>query len=121
MSARHRILAAACALGAGLLATAAPAQPESAASRGALLYETHCGACHTAQVHWRERRLVQDWPSLTHQVWRWQGNANLGWTEADIESVARHLNRVYYKLPEPGGPPARGEGPATGPAGSGSG
>lgn len=109
MSIPHRMIAAACA---GLLATVALAQPGGDAPRGALLYETHCVACHTAQVHWRERRLVHDWPSLTHQVWRWQGNANLGWGDADIEAVARYLNRVYYKMPEPGGPPARSQRPA---------
>ena len=95
-------------------ATPAPVPPlaqrdDAAGSpRGALLYETHCSACHTAQVHWRERSLVSDWQSLTHQVWRWQSNANLDWSAADIDAVARYLNRVYYKLPAPVGPPARG-------------
>ncbi|HEV2007734.1 MAG TPA: hypothetical protein VGQ88_03325 [Burkholderiales bacterium] len=27
--------------------------------RGKLLYETHCSACHTAQAHWRDQRIVK--------------------------------------------------------------
>lgn len=88
-----------------IAALAQPAQP-----RGALLYETHCGACHTTQVHWRERRLVTDWASLSHQVWRWQDNANLSWSPADVDAVARYLNARFYRMPEPAGADA-GSGP----------
>lgn len=120
-----RALSAACAVAAvgcarpdapGMRQATAPSAPQIAARdadgspRGALLYETHCSACHTTQVHWRERSLVSDWESLTHQVWRWQNNANLDWSASDIDEVARYLNRVYYKLPAPAGPPARGRG-----------
>jgi cytochrome c len=43
-----------------LLATSlAAAEP----SRGQLLYETHCIACHSTQVHWRDQHVVRDWPA----------------------------------------------------------
>ena len=30
---------------------------------------------------------------------RWQGNAGLGWSEDDIDEVARHLNERFYRFP----------------------
>ena len=67
-----------------------------AQSRGELLYSTHCGECHTTQIHWRDNRSVNDWGSLTFQVKRWQDTASLGWTSDDILSVSRYLNDTIY-------------------------
>ncbi len=77
-----------------------PAQPKPEESRGALLYTTHCVACHTTQMHWRADRLAYDWDSLQFQVRRWQGNAGLQWADADITEVARYLNQTIYKYPQ---------------------
>ncbi|MEO8302560.1 MAG: cytochrome c [Betaproteobacteria bacterium] len=71
-----------------------------AVSRGALLYETHCIACHDAQVHWREDRLATDWASLSAQVRRWQANTGLQWTDDDIAAVVRYLNTTIYRFPD---------------------
>lgn len=30
------------------------------AVRGELLYATHCIACHSDKVHWRDKKLVTD-------------------------------------------------------------
>jgi hypothetical protein len=70
--------------------------PSPPPSRGELLYANHCIACHTAQIHWRDKRQVTDWASLKAQVQRWQHLARLGWTETDIVDVARHLNATVY-------------------------
>ena len=78
----------------------AAAQPE-AISRGALLYATHCGACHDREMHWRRQRLVTDWPSLVAQVQRWQSTAQLGWSDDDVQEVARHLDATVYRLAQP--------------------
>ncbi len=78
--------------------TSAPASP----TRGELLYTTHCIACHSTQMHWRDKRLATDWPSLQAQVRRWQREAKLGWTEDDILEVTRHLNDRIYRY-EPSG------------------
>lgn len=43
-----------------------------------LLYETHCISCHSAQVHWRQNRLVKDWTTLRTQIDRWQTNIGQG-------------------------------------------
>jgi mono/diheme cytochrome c family protein len=81
-----------------VIAFAAQAQTPS---RGELLYTTHCGACHTTQMHWREKKLATNWDTLKAQVQRWQGVASLGWSEAEVEDVARYLNDTIYRYPEP--------------------
>lgn len=75
--------------------------PTREATRGELLYSTHCIACHTAQVHWREKKLATDWTSLQSEVRRWQGVLGLGWSNDDIGEVARYLNALYYRYPTP--------------------
>ena len=72
----------------GALALAPPAQAQS---RGELLYSTHCIACHTAQVHWRDKKRATDWDSLEKQVRRWQAAGMLQWNQDDIDEVTRQL------------------------------
>jgi len=79
-------------------AAPALAQPRDA-TRGELLYSTHCVACHTSEVHWREKRLVRDWSSLRAEVRRWQKLSGLGWGNDDVAAVARYLNALYYHFP----------------------
>lgn len=67
-----------------------------AQSRGELLYTTHCVACHTTAMHWRDKRSVKDWASLKLQVRRWQDAASLAWSESDILEVSRYLNDTVY-------------------------
>jgi mono/diheme cytochrome c family protein len=86
---------AACALPAAL------AQPAAQAAPGELLYSTHCIACHTTQIHWRQKKLATDWASLDAQVRRWAGNAGLGWSDEEIADVARYLNAVHYRFAAP--------------------
>ena len=88
---RRSILAALLVLSGGLAAADVP--PSRDVSRGELLYTTHCIACHTAQVHWRAKKLATDWPNLQSQVHRWQGIAGLGWSHEDVAEVARYLTR----------------------------
>jgi mono/diheme cytochrome c family protein len=86
---------AACALPAAL------AQPAVPAARGELLYSTHCIACHSREIHWRQKKLATDWASLMVQVRRWAGNGGLGWSEEEIGDVARYLNAVHYRFAAP--------------------
>lgn len=85
----------------GALMVAASARAQS---RGELLYSTHCIACHTAQVHWRDQRVATDWASLKSQVRRWQGVASLAWNEDDVLEVTRHLNDSIYRFERAPGP-----------------
>lgn len=78
----------------------APATTASAdAQRGQLLYEAACVECHSTQAHWRDKRLVRDWPGLVHQVTRWQAIAGQNWRREEVEDVAEYLDRRFYKLP----------------------
>jgi mono/diheme cytochrome c family protein len=77
------------------------AQGATQQSRGELLYSTHCIACHTQQIHWREQKLVTDWASLDGQVRRWARNAGLSWSDNDVAEVARYLNALHYRFAEP--------------------
>jgi mono/diheme cytochrome c family protein len=108
----RRTLNRLAAAGLSLTASSTMAQtvPTPEPSRGKLLYETHCIACHTTQMHWRDKRLVQDFAGLRAQVRGWQTRARLGWSGDDILEVARHLNRTIYRLPE--GKERRGAAPA---------
>jgi len=84
------------------VASCAGAQTAPDANRGELLYTTHCIACHSTQMHWRDKRLAVDWESLKAQVRRWQGNARLDWTEDDITDVTLYLNTSIYRYPQTG-------------------
>jgi mono/diheme cytochrome c family protein len=70
-------------------------------TRGGELYRAYCGACHTAQTHWREKRLVQSWDDLRYQVARWQRVAGQNWSREEIDDVAAYLNRIFYEVPCP--------------------
>lgn len=80
-------------------ATGAGAQPDAA--RGALLYENHCSACHTTQMHWRDARVATDWASLRALVRRWQAAAHLNWGDDEVDEVARYLNQRFYHFEPP--------------------
>ncbi len=82
-------------------AVGAHAQTAPVQTRGQLLYSTHCGTCHTVQMHWRTLNQARDWDSLKAQVRRWQNAAALAWSEDDITEVARHLNDTIYQFPRP--------------------
>lgn len=79
----------------------ADAQPMGDAARGELLCSTHCIACHSEKIHWRDKKLVTDWKSLRSEIDRWQGASWLGWDKEDIADVARYLNALYYHYPAP--------------------
>ena len=75
-------------------------------SRGELLYTTHCIACHTTEMHWRDNRSASNWVDLTAQVRRWQAAASLSWSASDILDVSRYLNDSIYHFEQTGDPAA---------------
>ena len=77
------------------------ARTKTDALRGELLYSTHCIGCHNAQLHWRDRKAANNWASLKAEVERWQRTSGLDWREEDVADVARYLNTLYYRFPEP--------------------
>ena len=90
------------------LLLALAAWPALAQSRGELLYTTHCVACHSVQMHWRDNKLAVDWPTLLAQVQQWQVAAQLAWGADDVDRVARYLNDSSYHFKAPSRPLARG-------------
>jgi mono/diheme cytochrome c family protein len=95
-----------CGIAIGLLGLAAgcaspPEQPAISAARGGDLYRENCNACHTAQMHWREKRLVRTWDDLRYQITRWQKISGQDWSRDEIDDVAAYLNAVFYDLPCP--------------------
>lgn len=70
-------------------------------ARGEILYSNHCAACHSTQIHWRDKKMVKDWASLKTQVRRWQRIGALAWSDDEIEEVARYLNALYYHFAAP--------------------
>lgn len=78
---------------------ALPAAAQQPPSRGELLYTTHCIACHSQQMHWRDKRQVTDWVTLKAQVALWQERGTLAWTGEDIQAVAAFLNDSIYRFP----------------------
>lgn len=88
-------------LAAATLAAFAQPRPQPAPTRGQMLYATHCIECHNVQMHWRARQQARDWGTLRAEVYRWQAAATLGWSDADIDEVTRHLNDAIYRFPQP--------------------
>jgi hypothetical protein len=77
------------------------AKPLYEMSRGELLYSTQCRACHSTQLHWRDKKLVKDWSSLKVEVRHWEKFSTLMWTEDDVTSVTHYLNFLYYHYSTP--------------------
>ena len=79
----------------------AGAQPVRDATRGELLYSTHCIACHNTEVHWRDKKSATNWITIQSEVQRWQKLMGLEWTDNDVAAVTRYLNSLYYHYPAP--------------------
>ena len=86
---------------ASALAQGAPTGGDETTGRA--LYNAQCNGCHRAQIHWRDKKIVQDWPSLLREVRRWQQNSGLVWSDDEILAVARHLNATWYRFPAEAG------------------
>ncbi|MBS1191675.1 MAG: hypothetical protein H6R10_3467 [Rhodocyclaceae bacterium] len=82
---------------------AASTQPAKGETRGQLLYAAHCHACHSSQIHWRDKKLVTNWETLLLQVRHWQAYVGPVWDRDDDVELARYLNRSIYHFP-PGSP-----------------
>jgi hypothetical protein len=67
-------------------------------SRGQLLYENHCMACHESVVHIRTRQQARSLSALRAQVLRWTAYMQLRWGKEEVEDVVAHLNSQYYKF-----------------------
>lgn len=80
---------------------AAPADAPSPPDRGRDLYELRCTGCHAPSVHAREKRVARDFGEVLAWVRRWNGSLGLAWSEEEVDEVAIHVNRLYYRYPCP--------------------
>ena len=89
------------------IAAGALAQPPAAAggdeTTGRILYDAQCNGCHLKEIHWRDRKVARDWPSLVREVRRWQRNSGLAWSDDEVLAVARYLNATWYRFPADAG------------------
>jgi mono/diheme cytochrome c family protein len=85
----------------GVLAQGAPTGGDETTGRA--LYNAQCNGCHRTQIHWRDKKIVEDWPSLLREVRRWQQNSGLAWSDDEVLAVARYLNATWYRFPATGG------------------
>jgi len=69
------------------------------AARGQVLYEQHCGACHTAGIHYRRDTLPVSRDDLRGLVDVFRRQAGVAWTPEEIEDVVEYLNRTRYHFP----------------------
>lgn len=77
---------------------AAPVASAVDTERGRALYEMHCLACHSESVHGRQKRAAKDFDDVRAWVSRWNENLALRWSREEIDDVAAHINRSYYRF-----------------------
>lgn len=101
MTARLRLAATSAACAAACALAADPAAPAPAPDRGEALYEMRCTGCHSQSLHGREKRVAADFASVRAWVDRWNATLRLGWDAGEVDDVAVHLNRRFYRYPCP--------------------
>lgn len=73
---------------------------ENNKTRGQLLYENHCTACHESSLHIRDRRKARDIAGINQWVTRWVSYQKLNWSIEEIQLVANYLNQQFYHYKE---------------------
>ncbi len=78
-----------------------PASPPLTPTRGELLYENHCTACHESVVHIRQDRRANSLRKVEYWVTRWASELKLQWGAGEVNDVVQYLNRRFYKFASP--------------------
>jgi cytochrome c5 len=67
--------------------------------RGRLLYQTHCGACHSERTHdERLRPAVKDLAELRDMVAQWAPHSKRSYTLDELEDIVQYLNEAHYRF-----------------------
>ena len=75
------------------------------AERGRLVYQTHCGACHSERTHdERLRPAAKDLAELRDMVAQWAPHSKRTYTLDELEDIVQYLNEAHYRF---GLPPKR--------------
>jgi mono/diheme cytochrome c family protein len=94
---RHWVLAVVVVIAALAILLLARGAFGADAERGAALYESRCGECHTTSVHGRAKRVAKDFNDVRGWVNRWNDNLGLHWGDEEIDDVSVYLNNTYYR------------------------
>ena len=69
------------------------------AERGRLIYQTHCGACHSERTHdERLRPAVKDLAELRDMVAQWAPHSKRSYTLDELEDIVQYLNEAHYRF-----------------------
>jgi mono/diheme cytochrome c family protein len=82
---------------AALLAVSSSALAQDV-SRGALLYEAHCAACHREGLHERASSKVRTYADLRAQVERWTKETGRRFTRGEVDELIDFLDASHYRL-----------------------
>ena len=67
--------------------------------RGRLVYQTHCGSCHSERTHdERLRPAVKDLADLRDMVARWAPHSKRTYTLDELEDIVQYLNESHYRF-----------------------
>ena len=69
--------------------------------RGRLLYDTHCGSCHTERLHTREKSAIRSYADLRAEVGRRAALTNRRFSPEELEDIIEFLDRSHYRLDVP--------------------
>jgi mono/diheme cytochrome c family protein len=81
-----------------LLICVAAAASAQDVTRGALLYDAHCVACHREGLHDRKSSKVSSYADLRSQVERWTAQTGRPFSDADREDLIEFLDASHYQL-----------------------
>lgn len=65
-------------------------------SRGQMLYENHCTACHKKQVYTRVNRKAKNIQQIKFWIIRHSRNFQLNWRNDEINAVTLYLSEHHY-------------------------
>jgi mono/diheme cytochrome c family protein len=67
--------------------------------RGRLLYQTHCGGCHSERTHdERVRQAVRDLDGLRDMVAQWAPQTKRSYTLEELDDIVQYLNEAHYRF-----------------------
>jgi mono/diheme cytochrome c family protein len=84
--------------GGAVLACLAAAASAQDVTRGAVLYDTHCIACHREGLHDRANSKVASYADLRFQVERWTAQTGRSFSAAEREDLIEFLDASHYRL-----------------------
>jgi mono/diheme cytochrome c family protein len=83
------------------LLLAAAAVHAQGIDRGRLLYETHCGSCHTERLLDREKSLIRSYADLRAEVGRRAAQTGRQFSPDELDDIIEFLDRSHYRLDLP--------------------